>query len=164
MSSNTFQFTAEHLSPIPDASDMRFGIVVSEWNNDITGALLQDAIKTLTQHGAKETNIKVMSVPGSFELVFGAAQLIKSGLVDAVIAIGTVVQGDTPHFDYICEGVTQGLAQLNTSCNVPVIYGVLTVNTQQQAIDRTNGVVGYKGEEFAITAIKMVDFAWQLQK
>lgn len=164
MSSNAFQFTAENLSPIPDASDMRFGIVVSEWNSEINGKLLADATKTLLQYGAKETNIKTMHVPGSFELVFGAAQLIKSGLVDVVIAIGTVVRGDTPHFDYICDGVTQGLAQLNTTSNVPVIYGVLTVNNQQQAIDRTNGVVGYKGEEFAITAIKMVDFAWQLQK
>lgn len=164
MSSISFQFTEENISQIPDATDMRFGIVVSQWNYEITATLLEGAISILTQHGAKLSNIKVMNVPGSFELVFGTAQLVKSGLVDAVISIGCVIRGDTPHFDYICDGVTQGLARLNTIGNIPIVYGVLTVNNEQQAWERAGGEIGNKGEEFAITAIKMVDFAWQLQK
>lgn len=164
MSSTSFQFTEDHLSSIPDASEMRFGIVVSEWNHSITQTLLEGCIAILTKHGAKPNNIKVMSVPGSFELIYGTTQIVKSGLVDAVVSIGCVIRGDTPHFDYICDGVTQGLARLNTISNIPIVYGVLTVETEQQALDRAGGVVGNKGEEFAITAIKMVDFAWQLQK
>ena len=99
-----------------------------------------------------------MTVPGSFELVFGAAQMAKSGKVDAVIAIGCVIRGDTPHFDYICEGATQGLAELNTTGDVPVIYGLLTCNNLQQAQDRAGGILGNKGDECAVTAIKMVDY------
>ena len=91
---------------VPDASGMRFGIVVSEWNSNITGALLEGAVNTLKKHGAKEENILVQTVPGSFELTFGSAQMVKSGQVDAVIAIGCVVRGDTPHFDYVCKGTT----------------------------------------------------------
>lgn len=107
------------LNSVPSAQGMRFGIVVSEWNNNITGALLQGAYDTLTKHGAREEDITVMTVPGSFELVFGASQMVKSGKMDAVIAIGCVVRGDTPHFDYICEGTTQGLASLNERFDVP---------------------------------------------
>lgn len=103
-----------------------------------------------------EEDILVMTVPGSFELVFGAAQMAKSGKVDAVIAIGCVIRGDTPHFDYICEGATQGLAELNTTGDVPVIYGLLTCNNLQQAQDRAGGILGNKGDECAVTAIKMV--------
>ena len=98
---------------VPNAADMKFGIVVSEWNSKITGALLQGAFDTLTLHGAKEENIFVQTVPGSFELVFGSSAFVNSGKVDAVIAIGCVIKGDTPHFDYICQGTTQGLAELN---------------------------------------------------
>lgn len=164
MSSNNFSFNEEHISSVPDATDMRFGIVVTEWNNHITDVLLQGAVETLRKYGVKESNLKIMQVPGSFELIFGAAQLAKSGLVDAIISIGCVIRGDTPHFDYICEGTTQGLAQLNTTGNVPVVYGLITVNDMQQALDRAGGKIGNKGNEFAITAIKMVDFAWQFQK
>jgi 6,7-dimethyl-8-ribityllumazine synthase len=149
---------------VPDASRMRFGIVVSEWNNNITGALLHGAQKTLMKHGAKEENIKVMTVPGSFELIYGAAQMTKSGFYDAVIAIGCVVRGDTPHFDYICAGTTQGLAELNVSGNVPVIYGLITTNNMQQAADRAGGCLGNKGDECAVTAIKMVNYAWMFKK
>ena len=105
---------------VPDASAMRFGIVVSEWNANITNALLEGAVKTLKQHGAKKGNIIVRMVPGSFELTFGSSQMVRSGLVDAVIAIGCVVRGDTPHFDYVCAGTTQGIAELNATGNVPV--------------------------------------------
>lgn len=146
------------LNSVPSAKGMRFGIVVSEWNNNITGALLQGAFDTLTKHGADKEDITVMTVPGSFELVFGAAQMVKSGKMDAVIAIGCVVRGDTPHFDYICEGTTQGLTSLNEKYDVPVIYGLLTCNNMEQAQDRAGGVLGNKGDECAVTAIKMVDY------
>jgi len=154
---------------VPDASNMRFGIVVAEWNSDITFALRDGAIKTLKKFGALEENINVTHVPGSFELVYGAQQLAKAlsfqGLhtVDAVIAIGCVVKGDTPHFDFICRGTTQGIAHLNATQNVPVIYSLLTTNTMQQALDRAGGELGNKGDEGAITAIKMVDFKRQVQ-
>ena len=149
---------------VPDATDMRFGIVVAEWNNEITETLLHGALDTLQAHNVQESSITVMRVPGSFELIYGCAELSRHGLVDAIIAIGCVVRGDTPHFDYICQGVTQELARQNTEGKVPVIYGVLTVNTMEQARERAGGSLGNKGEEFAITAIRMVDFAWELQK
>ena len=98
---------------VPSAADMKFGIVVSEWNSKVTGALLQGAFDTLLRHGAKKENILVKTVPGSFELIYGSSFLARSGQVDAVIAIGCVIRGDTPHFDYICQGTTQGLASLN---------------------------------------------------
>ena len=151
-------------SSVPSAEKMKFGIVVSEWNYNITGALLKGAIDTLKKHRAKDENILVKTVPGSFELTFGSAQMIKSGKVDAVIAIGCVVRGDTPHFDYVCAGTTQGIAQLNAEGDIPVIYGLITTNTMQQAEDRAGGRLGNKGDECAITAIKMLDFKEKLQK
>lgn len=151
-------------SSVPDASEMKFGIVVSEWNFNITGKLLEGALATLKKHGAKEENILVKTVPGSFELTFGANQLIEYSEVDAVIALGCVVRGDTPHFDYVCMGATQGIAQLNTMGDVPVIFGLITTNTMEQAEDRAGGKLGNKGDECAITAIKMIDFACSLQK
>ncbi len=105
---------------VPSAENMKFGIVVSEWNYNITGALLKGAVDTLKKHGAKDENIMVKTVPGSFELTFGANQLIEYSEVDAVIAIGCVVRGETPHFDYVCMGATQGITQLNASGDVPV--------------------------------------------
>lgn len=161
MSSNQFQYTATNL---PDASEMRIGIVAAEWNEHITGQLVDGAVKTLTENGVKPNNINVRHVPGSYELIYGAAALCKSRLFDAVIVIGCVIRGDTPHFDYICEGVTQGIARLNANGSIPVIFGLLTTNNEQQAKDRSGGSLGNKGNEFALTAIKMIDFAWQLQK
>ena len=152
------------INSVPDASAMRFGIVVSEWNSDITGALLEGALESLKKHGAKEENIIVQTVPGSFELTFGSAQMIKSGKIDAVIALGCVIKGDTPHFDYVCAGATQGIAHLNATTDVPVIYGLITTNNLQQAIDRSGGKLGNKGTECAITAIKMLDFICRLKK
>ena len=151
-------------TPVPAATGMRFGIVVSEWNHSITGTLLEGAHNTLVKQGVDEKDILVMTVPGSFELVFGAAQMVRSGKVDAVIAIGCVIRGDTPHFDYICEGATQGLAALNTTGDVPVIYGLLTCNNLQQAQDRAGGILGNKGDECAVTAIKMVDYKRRMDK
>lgn len=143
---------------------MRIGIVVTEWNNHITDRLLEGAISQLTACGVEEKNITVKRVPGSFELVFASAQLAKFGHVNAVIAIGCVIRGDTPHFDYICEGVTQGITQLNATGSIPVVFGLITTNTEEQAKERAGGRLGNKGEEFALTAIKMVDYAWEFQK
>jgi len=144
---------------VPDASAMRFGIVVSEWNAHITGKLMEGAITTLKKHGVQDDNLLVEMVPGSFELTFGASRMMQSGQVDAVIAIGCVVRGDTPHFDYVCAGTTQGIAQLNALGQVPVIYSLITTNTMEQAEDRAGGKLGNKGDEGAITAIKMVAYA-----
>lgn len=144
---------------VPDASQMRFGIVVSEWNSTITNSLLKGAVTTLKKQGAKDENILIKTVPGSFELTFGAAQMIKSGKVDAVIALGCVIKGDTPHFDYVCAGVTQGITLLNATTNTPVIYGLITTNNIQQAEDRSGGKLGNKGDECAIAAIKMINFS-----
>lgn len=149
---------------VPNAENMKFGIVVSEWNFNITGALLEGAINTLKRHGAKEENIQVTTVPGSFELTFGSNQLINKTDVDAVIALGCVVRGDTPHFDYVCMGATQGITQLNTQGDVPVIFGLITTNNMEQAEDRAGGKLGNKGDECAISAIKMIDFVWSLKK
>ena len=149
---------------VPSAESMRFGILVSEWNYNITGALLAGAVKTLQTHGAKEENILVEHVPGSFELTFGANQMIQSGKVDAVIAIGCVVRGDTPHFDYVCAGTTQGIDHLNATTDTPVIYGLITTNNMQQAEDRAGGCLGNKGDECAVAAIKMVHLKQELKK
>lgn len=164
MSSQLFSLGGNSPITIPDATDMRFGIVVTEWNNHITDKLLAGAVETLKENGVNESNIIVKRVPGSFELVYGCAQLAKHGLIDAIIAIGCVIRGDTPHFDYICQGTTQGLSELNANGSIPVIYGLITVNNEAQAEERAGGKLGNKGSEFAITAIKMVDYAWQLQK
>ncbi len=149
---------------VPNAETMKFGIVVSEWNSNITGALLEGAVNTLKRHGAKEEHIVVRTVPGSFELTYGANQMMENCDVDAVIVLGCVIKGDTPHFDYVCMGVTQGITQLNATGDIPVIYGVITTNTMQQAEDRAGGKLGNKGDEGAITAIKMVNFTWSLNK
>lgn len=146
-------------STVPDGSQWKIGIVVSEWNEDVTGALLQGAYDTLLKHGVKAQNITVKTVPGSFELVYGSAWMTQQTDVDAVIAIGCVIRGDTPHFDYICQGTTQGLAELNRKAVVPVIYGLLTCNTLQQALDRCGGPLGNKGDECAVTALKMIQYS-----
>lgn len=142
---------------IPDASNMCFGIVVAEWNSEITGALLDGAVSTLEKHGTLPENIHVKTVPGSFELIYGAHQMVLHGY-DAVIILGCVIKGETPHFDYICQGVTYGIARLNSTCEIPIIYGLLTTNDLQQAKDRSGGKFGNKGAECAIDAIKMAKF------
>ena len=149
---------------IPDASGMSVGIVVSEWNNAITEKLLQGACNTLQKHGVSDDNIRIFRVPGSFELTFGAQQVAKYCDIDAVIVLGCVVRGDTPHFDYVCEGVTDGISRLNAIQDIPVIFGLLTTENMQQAEDRAGGIHGNKGDESAITAIKMIDFICKLKK
>ena len=145
-------------SKVPDASNMCFGIVVSEWKPEITGALLEGAVNTLEKHGTLPENIHVKTVPGSFELIYGAHQMCLHGGYDAVIILGCVIRGETPHFDYICEGVTYGIARLNAKNEIPVIYGLLTTNDLQQAKDRAGGRHGNKGDECAVVAIKMAKF------
>ena len=141
---------------IPNAKDFRFGIVVSEWNDKITSGLLKGAIDALVECGVEETNIIKWDVPGSFELIYGCKKMIEQ-TVDAVIAIGCVIQGETKHFDFVCNGVTQGITTLNLTSDTPVVFCVLTDNTMQQSIDRSGGIHGNKGTEAAITAIKMAE-------
>ena len=140
---------------LPNAADFRFGIVVSEWNSHITQGLYQGAIDALLDCGALESNIVTWNVPGSFELIYGSSQMIKTQYVDCVIAIGSVIKGETMHFEFVCEGVTQGIKDLNVTHDVPVIFCVLTDNNEQQSIDRSGGKHGNKGTEAAIAAIKM---------
>ena len=122
MATSLHNLSEYDFSKVPDASNMCFGIVVSEWNSKVTGALLDGAVKTLKKHGTLPENIHVKTVPGSFELVYGAQQMCKNDGFDAIIILGCVVRGDTPHFDYICEGVTHGISYLNASQNIPVIF------------------------------------------
>jgi 6,7-dimethyl-8-ribityllumazine synthase len=160
----TTNLSAYDPESIPDASEMRFGIVISDWNRQVTWSLLEGAISTLSKHGAKDKNIIIRHVPGSFELTLGAQFLAEYDDLDAVICLGCVIQGDTPHFTYICQGVTQGITQLNLDYNIPFIFGVLTTNTQQQAIDRAGGKLGNKGDEAAVTAIKMAALQSEIEK
>lgn len=143
---------------VPDAGDMCFGIVIAEKNPEIAAALLQGTVETLTANGALSENIHVKTVPGSSELVYGAHQMTLRGYYDAVIVLGCVVRGETPHFDFICQGLTFGLARLNATSEVPIIYGVLTTDTMEQAKERAGGAKGNKGSESAIDAIKMAKF------
>lgn len=136
----------------------KFGIVVSEWNDQVTGALLDGAIETLLANGASKKDIKIHYVPGSFELSLGSQFLASKKNIDAVIALGCVIQGETKHFDFICSAVAHGITQVGLAHNKPVIFGVLTTNTLQQALDRAGGKHGNKGEEAAVTAIKMLQF------
>ncbi len=140
---------------IPNAKDFRFGIVVSDWNLDITENLLTGALHTLHQHGAIEDHIKILRVPGSFELIFGCKKLLETKKFDALIAIGNVIQGETRHFDFVCEGVTQGIKDLNLQYQTPTLFCVLTDKNKQQSIDRSGGKHGNKGVECAVAAIKM---------
>ena len=149
---------------IPNAKDFRFGIVVSEWNDKITEGLFSGAEKALLDCDATPDNIIRWNVPGSFELVYGAKRMIETQQVDTVIVIGCVIQGETKHFDFVCEGVTQGIKDLNVQTDVPVIFCVLTDNNEQQSIDRSGGVHGNKGTEAAIAAIKMAYLRQQSSK
>ncbi|MCX6301598.1 MAG: 6,7-dimethyl-8-ribityllumazine synthase [Bacteroidia bacterium] len=149
---------------IPDAGKMRFGIVVSDWNRDITWTLLDSAEKTLRRHGATTENIIIKHVPGSFELTIGAQFIAEYDDPDAVICLGCVIKGETPHFTYICQAVTQGITQLNLDYNIPFIFGVLTTDTHQQAADRAGGIHGNKGDEAAVAAIKMAALQREMEK
>jgi len=140
---------------IPNAKNFRFGIVVSEWNPDITENLFTGAKQAFLENGASTKNILRWDVPGSFELIFGCKKMIETQKLNAIIAIGNVIQGETKHFDFVCDAVTQGIKDLNVKYDIPVIFCVLTDNTKQQSIDRSGGKLGNKGIECAIAAIKM---------
>ena len=141
-------------SNLPNVSKMRFGIVVSQWNDYITDGLYKGAYNTLLDCGVSKDNIIKLEVPGSFELIYGTKILYKRNC-DAIICLGSVIKGETKHFDYVCQGVTNGIKDLNIALDIPVIFGVLTDNTKEQAINRSGGIHGNKGVEAAITAIKM---------
>jgi len=148
-------FSTENL---PNVSDKKFALVVAEWNEEVTNALAAGAHKTLLAYGAKEENVIRVNVPGSYELTFAAQKMAQKAEIDAVICIGCVIQGETKHNDYINNAVAQGLTTVSLKYDKPVIFGVLTPNTEQQALDRAGGIHGNKGDEAAITAVKMLAF------
>jgi len=151
---NLSEFSREE---IPNGADFKIGIVVSEWNTDITSNLLKGAKQTLLDAGVEEDNIVVKNVPGAFELPLGCQLLLESDEeIDGVIAIGCVIQGDTKHFDFVCNGATQGLMHVNLEYNTPVSFCLLTDNTKQQSIDRSGGKHGNKGIECAVACLKIV--------
>jgi 6,7-dimethyl-8-ribityllumazine synthase len=143
------------LKSLPEAGNMRFALVVAEWNGEITSNLADGAVETLKAAGVPETNISRQEVPGSFELVYGARKFCEQSKYDAVIAVGCVIQGETRHFDFVCQGVTQGIQELNLNYDTPVIFCVLTDNTIEQSRARSGGKHGNKGVEAAVSAIKM---------
>lgn len=164
MSTKNKNLSSYNPDQIPSAKGMIFGIVVSEWNSDITNALFDGAYNTLLKHGAKEDNILVKHVPGSFELTLGAQFMAEYGDLDAVICLGCVIQGETRHFDFICQSVTHGITELNMNYNIPFIFGILTTENMDQAIARAGGKHGNKGIEAAITAIKMAALQKEMEE
>jgi 6,7-dimethyl-8-ribityllumazine synthase len=151
INNNLSDFNKDSLA---DSSDMKIGIVVSQWNNKITDGLFNGAFTTLIESGVSEKNIEKVEVLGSFELIFGA-KILSRKEVDAIICLGSVIQGETKHFDYVCQAVSNGIKDLNITLDIPVIFGVLTDNTMEQALNRSGGKHGNKGIEAAVTAIKM---------
>ncbi len=156
MASNLKNLSSFDSENIPDASSMKFGVVVSEWNREITGALLDGTLKTLAGLKVKEENIHVKWVPGSFELTLGAQFMAEYTNVDAIICLGCVIQGETRHFEFICQSVSKGITDLNINYNMPFIFGVLTTDTLEQARERSGGKHGNKGDEAAVTAVRMI--------
>ncbi|MCM1522821.1 MAG: 6,7-dimethyl-8-ribityllumazine synthase [Muribaculaceae bacterium] len=146
-------------SDIPRLKNVRIAIVYTEWNEHITKNLAAGALESLMKAEIPVNDTKIFIVPGAVELTYAASRIIKSGQFDAVIVLGCVIKGDTPHFDYVCSSVTQGITSLNATGKVPVIFGVLTVLDEQQAFDRCGGALGNKGSEAAETALKMIEFS-----
>ena len=163
MSSAHQNLSSRKMVNISNIDHFRFTIIVAQWNKEVTGALEQGCVETLLLNGIPQSNIDVHAVPGSWELISAARLAVNHSKTDAVICIGAVIKGDTPHFEYICQGVTNGLASLCSSQDIPVIFGVLTVNTLQQALDRCGGIHGNKGDEAAITAIELADLSRRLK-
>ncbi len=149
---------------LPKVENMRVAIVAAEWNGHITGALTDGAVELFRSQGFADEDIDIYHVPGAVELTFAASQLIEASLYDAIIVFGCVIRGGTPHFDYVCQSVTQGITSLNTDCDIPVIFGVLTVDCEQDALDRAGGCLGNKGTEAAEAAIKMHDFVCKVKE
>lgn len=157
MSDNTPVFSGS-------AAGMRIAIVTARWNGHITSRLRDGAVDALLEAGIDRDDIGLFEVPGAVELTFGASALIETSSFDAVIVFGCVVRGDTPHFDYVCRSVTQGVTALNADCDTPVIFGLLTVENEEQALERVGGRHGHKGIEAAHTAIDMVRFKQQVDE
>jgi len=157
MTTDLSKYDASQLPSADVLERQRYAIVVADWNSEITYAMAQGAVETFVQHGVPEDNIDIVHVPGAVELTYGAARITKEERVNAVIVIGCVIKGDTPHFDYVCQSVTQGVAMLNAQGKVPVIFSVLTTLNKQQALDRCGGKLGNKGVEGAYTAIRMAN-------
>lgn len=157
MSTDLSKYDANQLPSADVLGRQRYAVIVADWNSEITFAMAQGAVDTLVKHGVQVDNIDVIHVPGTVELTYGAARIMKEERVNAVIVIGCVIQGETPHFDYVCQSVTQGVATLNAQGKTPVVFSVLTVLNQQQALDRCGGKLGNKGIEGAYTAMKMAN-------
>lgn len=158
MTTDLSKYDANTLPNADVLKRQRYAIIVADWNSEITFALAQGAIDTFRKHGVEEDNIFVQHVPGTVELTYAAARMIDEYAdMDAIVVIGCVIQGDTPHFDYVCQSVTQGVTILNAQGNVPVIFSVLTTLDKQQALDRAGGRLGNKGVEGAYTAIRMAN-------
>lgn len=156
MTTDLSQYNANLLPGADVLARQRYAIIVADWNSEITFALAQGAVDTFLKHGVMQENIAVYHVPGTVELTYAAAKLMPQQF-DAIIVIGCVIQGDTPHFDYVCQSVTQGVSMLNAQGVTPVVFSVLTTLNQQQAIDRAGGKLGNKGIEGAYTAIRMAN-------
>ena len=164
MSSALKNLSDYNADEIPSAKEFRFAIVRAEWNSEITNPLADGCMKTLLKHGAKESNIKLLHVPGSFELCFACSELANTKNFDAIIAIGCIIEGETRHFEFIANAIANGIAQLNIQQSIPIIFGVLTTATQLQAIERAGGKSGNKGIEGAVTALKMIALKNQIRK
>jgi len=162
MSTHSKNLSTYDPDTVPDGSNMTIGVIVSEWNREITSALEQGARETLLIHGVDPKHIITLYVPGSFELPMGGRLLLKSRDPDAVILVGCVIQGETRHFEFICQAVSQGCMSLGQEFSKPVIFGVLTTDNREQALARAGGNLGNKGTEAAITALKMADLARKL--
>lgn len=145
-------------TPLPHVTGVKFAVVAAEWNSKITDALLDGAVSRFAEAGVPGDLVDVYRVPGTVELTYAAARLMAVGEYGAIVVLGCVIRGDTSHFDYVCQSVTEGVTSLNAQASVPVIFGVLTTDNEQQAIDRAGGRLGNKGAEAAECAIKMYDF------
>ena len=164
MATNLKNLSDYDIKSVPSAGEMKFGIVTAEWNREITESLLKGAYATLLKHGAKEKNILKKYVPGTVELTLGAQFMAEYADLDAIICLGCVIQGETRHFDFVCQSVTHGITELNLEHNIPFIFGVLTTDNLQQAKDRAGGKHGNKGDEAAVTAIKMAQLQLEMEK
>lgn len=149
---------------LPKVENMQVAIIAAEWNGHITEALTRGALDLFKSQGFKDDQVDVWHVPGAVELTFAASQAIEASVYDVIIVFGCVIRGGTPHFDYVCQSVTQGITMLNSDCDIPVIFGVLTVDNEQDALDRAGGKLGNKGTEAAEAAIKMFDFACRIKE
>ena len=157
MTTDLSQFDPAQLPSAEVLGRQRYAIIVADWNSDITYPMKLGAVEALTKQGVSVDNIDIVHVPGAIELTYGAARVMREAHVDAVIVIGCVIKGDTPHFDYVCQSVTQGVAILNAQGKVPVVFSVLTVLDKQQALDRCGGKLGNKGIEGAVTAMRIAN-------